>query len=110
LKEGKTEALKRIHSQIIDKGEDNCLVPYVKLLSDEIMSETLSGKRALIDSIEGFKGFLSNRAEKKEECGFYLAEKASDHLPFFMLFNKKFDKQLKDKMDLMYEKLKKIIS
>ena len=67
------------------------------------MSDILSGKRALISSLTGFKSHLSIQVNQKERCGFYLAESAINHELYFMLYNKKFNKKLKDKIDLMYE-------
>ena len=67
------------------------------------MSDILLGKRVLIYSISKFKSYLSIRVKQKERCGFYLAESVYTHGPSFMLYNKKFNKKLKDKIDLMYE-------
>jgi hypothetical protein len=72
------------------------------MFSDEIMVDILLGKRALIAPLYGFKSHLSYRVKKKRLCGFYLAESLVDHVPKFMLFNKKFNKKLKEKIDSMY--------
>ena len=72
------------------------------------MSDILSGKRALIDTFSEFKSVLSIRAKNKERCGFYVANSAIysvTHLPQYMLYNKKLNKKLKDKIDFVYENL-----
>ena len=67
------------------------------------MSDILSGKRALMASLCECKSFLSSRVKQKGRCGFYLAESVDNHVPYFMLYNKKFNKKLKEKIDFMYE-------
>src|SRR4030081_2386787 len=84
-----------------ENGIHNCLLPHEKVFSKEIMSDILSGKRALINALSKFKSHLSIRVKQKQRCGFYLAE--SIHMPLFMLYKRTFNKKLKDKIDLMYE-------
>ena len=102
IKEGKTEELKRIYSQMLKFGLHNCLVPAAKLNTPEIIDDTLSGKIAIISSSSYFKWFLSKRVKQKELCGFYLSKSVVDYNSHFMLFNKKFNKKLKEKIDMMY--------
>jgi hypothetical protein len=99
LKDGKTEELKRIYNQMVKHGLHNCLLPFAQVISDEIMKDTLSGKRVLMLDLSTFKTFLTNRVKQKGQCGFYLSESVVDYMPLFMLFNKKFNKKLKDKID-----------
>ena len=75
------------------------------MFSVEIMVDILSGKRALIASLYGLKSFLSSRVKQKRRCGFYLAESLVDYAPKFMLFNKKFNKKLKEKIDFRYVRI-----
>jgi hypothetical protein len=88
---------------MVEKGIHNCLLSYENAFSKEIMNDILSGKRALLNSLSEFESYLSIQAKQKERCGFYLAKPEIDRLPHFMLYNKKFNKKLKDKIDLMYE-------
>ena len=82
---------------MIKHGLQNCVVPEERVLSDEIMDDILSGKRALIQPLTRYKRILSERAKKKRQCGFYISE--ANYKPLFMLFNKKFNKNLKKKID-----------
>jgi hypothetical protein len=102
FKDGKTDELKRIYSQMLKLGLRNCLIPGGKLSSHKIIDETLSGKRAIIASSSYFKSFLSERVKQKGRCGFYLSKSVVDYEPHFILFNKKFNKKLKGKIDMMY--------
>ena len=88
---------------MVEKGIHNCLLPHEKAFSKEIMNDILSGKRVLIDSLGEFKSYLSILVKQKERCGFYLAKSVINYVPRFMLFNKKFNKKLKEKIDLKYE-------
>ena len=88
---------------MVEKGIQNCLLPYEKMFSKGVMSDILSGKRALIFNLSELKSYLSIQVKQKGHCGFYLAESAINHIPQFMLYNKKLNKKLKDKIDFMYE-------
>jgi len=81
-------------------GLHDCVIPYNKMYSDEIMDETLFGKRALISSIFTDRKMLSERVINKRKCGFYLSKVKYE--PKFMLYNKKFNKELKERIDFRY--------
>ena len=83
---------------MIKFGIDNCVFSEEQVFSDEILDDILSGKRALIESLATYKSRLSYRAKNKGRCGFYTSESATNYEPHFMLFNKKFNKNLKEKM------------
>ena len=87
---------------MIKHGLQNCIVPNERVFSDEIMDDILSGKRALIESLPMYKSIFSERVKNKRRCGFYISESEANYLPHFMLFNKKFNKKLKDKIDFRY--------
>ena len=88
---------------MIKHGLENCLVPYERLFSDEIMDDILSGKRALMQSLLSLRSILSQRAKNKSRCGFYISE--TNYKPLFMLFSKNFNKKLKDKIDFRYVRI-----
>ena len=90
---------------MIKHGLQNCVLPDERLFSDEIMDDILSGKRALFDSLLNYKSILSERAKKKRQCGFYISELEANNEPEFMLFNKKFNKKLKEKIDFRYVRI-----
>ena len=85
---------------MVKHGIQNCVLSLERLSSNEIMNDILSGKRALIRSLGSYKSLLSIRVKKKERCGFYISELAAYYEPHYMLFNKKFNKNLKEKIDL----------
>ena len=87
---------------MIKHGLQNCVVSRKKVFSDEIMDDILSGKRALIKSLATFKRYLSNQVKNKGRCGFYISKSEANYQPQFMLFNKKFNKKLKEKIDFRY--------
>ena len=87
---------------MVKHGLQNCVVPEERVLSDEIMDEILSGKRALIKNFSTYKSILSERAKEKRRCGFYISESEANYQSHFMLFNKKFNKKLKEKIDFRY--------
>ena len=90
---------------MIKHGLHNCLLSNdQQFYSEETYSDILSGKRALIASLSTFKNFLSHRVKQNRQCGFHLAESVAERMPHFMLYNKKFNKKLKEKLDSMYVK------
>ena len=90
---------------MIKHGLQNCVVPNERLLSDVIMDDVLSGKRAVLRSLAKCKSLLSIRVKKKERCGFDISELAAIYEPHYMLFNKKFNKKLKEKIDFKYVRI-----
>ena len=90
---------------MIKHGLHNCVLPYERVLLDEMIDDILSGKRALIESLSAFKCILSERAKKRGRCGFHISESVANYEPHFMLFNKKFNKRLKDKIDFRYVRI-----
>ena len=84
---------------MIKHGLQNCVVSEERLRSDEIIDDILSGKRVLIQTLSLYKSILSERAKNKKQCGFYISESEANYEPLFMLFNKKFNKKLKEKID-----------
>ena len=90
---------------MIKHGLQNCILPDERMFSDEIMDDILSGKRVLLHSISTYKSILSERVKKKIQCGFYISESETNYQPHFMLFNKKFNKKLKEKIDFRYARI-----
>ena len=90
---------------MVEKGIHNCFIPSDKVYSKEIMIDILSGKRASIYSLLEIKSYLSIQVKQKERCGFFLAESVINSYPTFMLYNKKFNKKLKEEIDLKYKNL-----
>ena len=84
---------------MIKHGLPNCVVPEERVYSEEIMDDILSGKRALIQYLSTYKNILSKRVKNKRRCGFYISKLVANYQPQFMLFNKKFNKKLKEKID-----------
>jgi len=84
---------------MVKHGLQDCIVPYENLFSDKIIDEVLSGKRALLESLSSYKVTLPELVRKKR-CGFYISESEANYKPHSMLFNKNFNKELKDKIDL----------
>jgi len=84
---------------MVNYGLENCVIPKERVYSNEFFDEILSGKRALIDSFSRMKSFLSKRVKTKDRCGFYLSESLYDRVPRYLLYNKKFNKEYKQKMD-----------
>ena len=87
---------------MIKHGLDNCVLPYERVLSDEIIDDILSGKRVLITALSSYKSILSERVKKKGRRDFYISKLEAINEPEFMLFNKKFNKKLKEKIDFRY--------
>jgi len=86
---------------MIKHGLQNCLIPRHRLwMEHKIMDEILLGKRASIGHLSTIKEVLYKRVMDKRQCGFYVSE--IKYEPYFMLFNKKFDKKLKEKIDFRY--------
>ena len=90
---------------MVKHGIQNCFLSRERLFSNEIMEDILSGKRALIQSLSTYKSILSERAKKKGRCGFHISELEANYQPHFMLFNKKFDKKLKEKIDFRFVRI-----
>jgi hypothetical protein len=84
---------------MVKHGIQNCVLSAERLSSNEIMDDILLGKRAVILTLPTFKSLLSIRVKNKGRCGFYISESAVNYHPSFMLFNKKFNKNLKEKID-----------
>jgi hypothetical protein len=80
-------------------GLTQCLQEWSQLYSEKTMGEVRSGRRALMGSLFSYKNYLTTQVERKGECGFYLAK--VNYIPAFFLFNKKFDSNLREKIDLM---------
>jgi len=104
LKEGTTETHKRIFSQMVKYGLENCLVSNEKLNAEETLNDIPLGKRALIGSLPTYKSILSVRVKHKGLCGFYLGKSVVNE-QHYMLYNKKLNKDLKEKIDLKYVNL-----
>jgi hypothetical protein len=81
-------------------GLHKCLLSTSQVFSEEIMNDTLSGKRALVYSLSSTKSFLSSQVKEKGRCGFHLAVSLVHNAPAFMLYNKNFSKIMKEKIDL----------
>ena len=84
---------------MVKYGLQNCVLSEERVFSDEIMADILSGKRVLIYPLSMYKSILSKRAKNKRRCGFYISKSEVNYKPLFMLFNKNFNKKLKEKID-----------
>ena len=95
---------------MIKHGLQNCIVSNKRVYSDEIMDDVLSGKRVIIYPLSTYKTILSKRTKNKRQCGFYISESEANYEPQFMLFNKKFNKKLKEKIDFTYVRISLLIN
>ena len=92
---------------MVEKGIHNCFLPYEKVFSNVIISDILSGKRVFLanECFIRIQKLSFNPNKEKERCGFYLANSVIDGVPHFMLYNKKFNKKLKEKIDFRYVRI-----
>jgi len=90
---------------MVKYGILNCVLPEERVFSDEVLDDILLGKRALVESLATYKSHLSYRVKNKGKCGFHTSKSAMIYESHFMLYNKNFDKRMKEKIDFKYAKI-----
>jgi hypothetical protein len=85
------------------EGPNQCIVSAKILNSDFLLDEILAGKRVLFRSTTSLKELLARRVREKKKCGFHIAKTSFIKVPVFMVLNKNFNHELREKIKLRYE-------
>ena len=95
--------MREIHSRIEKDGTDRCFLPQLELNSESAMIQIIRGKRVILGELSNFKDTLARRVKNKNVCGYHLGSESFARVNYAMLFNKKFDRELKNKINIKYE-------
>ncbi len=82
------------------EGPNKCFVSKSVINSDFILDQTLEGKIVMFRPISIIKQLLTKRVREKKKCGFHIARSSFETVPIFMVFNKNFNREMKEKIRL----------
>ena len=99
LKKIPTVAFRLIKKKCETMQKNKCFLSRKEINANSMMNKVLKGDRVLYRSEGSIKEAFIKRLENGEKCNFHISKSNVDQSIKTLLFNKRFDKYLKRKID-----------